>query len=735
MAETVIPESYKPAVGDGIVVHSKCELPEGLYRVIAHSEFYGRSITIKQLPTKENNERYVRRKDLGLHDITQSRLATLIDDGIAAYIGIIDPVHRLRLGNELKGVRSKIYEERLPVLRSMVEPDTLFKLLGKQRSRTLATLARQFTISTKKLLRLFERLLDFGLDCQAAAMTAHDRCGRKARKDYARKQGRPRRHVANGRAPELCGINTDHQTLRAIEVFALTRHREDLTIQGNFRDFKTIHSPQRAHQLVDGTVVREEVPDEQFISYEQFRYHLKKFQSSHQEALNQKIKPIAGIREVRLALGNARERIVAPGYRLIIDSTLADVYLVCSWNRSRIIGRPVVYVVIDASTSTIVGLHVTLHSPSATQAKHALYRALTNKSAWLSRFGLHKYLHLLPAAPLPYELVYDRGELHSLEGEEIRAALGIGAGVPAPFFAEWKAIVERTFKTSNDYLIHWLPGSTHGRQRVRGEHDVRLDAVLTLHEFTQLMLHNVLRWNLRGKIAAKIHPQALIDDTAPSPVGLFDWGLRNLHGSPRYIEVAKATRALLESKPFSVGDRGIFCDNLRWTAPWMQTDYLALAAQRDRAGLLFQHPDAPSAALVQLADEQHFRQVELAAGWPVGDDYFPEDIIDYVVYESDHKNIHAEKTVRFETTLNQASLAVVKDAKRQTKLAHEASPQSKSKQVAEIRSNRADEIAAEKAITVPSRVIPPQAPSVTTRKSPTTQIGNIDLLQFVKTLK
>lgn len=734
MAEAAGGQGPRVAVGEGIFVREDCELPSGMYRVVAHSEIYGGRLTLKSLPSAHPQEKKVRRRNLGLYEISQNRLGELLEGAVAARVGIVEPVHRLRAADQLKGKRKQIYESRAPVLRAMLEPDTLHRLLGEGRSRELGRLAQIFHIDAPSLLRLFDRLLDFGLNWHGAAMTSHDRCGRKAGRDYARKQGRKRRHVANGRAPDLCGINATAQFRQAMEIFALSRYRGDLTLQRNFRNFKATYGFKEVHQLADGTVVREELPQDQFISYEQFRYHVNKFLAAHKADLERQGKPIAGIRDVRPALGDARERLVAPGYRLIIDSTLADVYLVSSWNRSRIIGRPVVYVVIDGATSTIVGLYVTLYAPSATQAKTALFRALTDKSAWLDRFCLRQYAHLFPRAPIPIELVYDRGELHSAEGAAVRAALMIGAGVPAPYMAEWKAIVERSFRTSNENAIHWVPGSTQGRLRERGEKDVRLDAVLTLHEFTQLMLHNVFLWNLRGRITAKMHPQALAENTAPSPVSLFDWGLRNLHGAPRFLEKDQAIHRLIEAKPFDIGDRGIFCENLRWTAPWMQSEVYSLLEHGKRAGLLFQDPDRADAAFVQLGTEQHLRQVDLAAGWPLEKDYFPEDVLDYVVYEGDHRNIHALNTVKFETTLDQASLAVVQGAKRQTRQALQEAPVSKSGRISAIRDNRAAEMAAAQALPVAARpVLPPPSGAALARTS-TTQIGNLDLHQFVQSL-
>lgn len=719
-------------VGEGLCIREGSELPHGIYRVVTCSEVYGGLAMLKQLQSAPSGEPVKRRHDLGLIRTSLSKLYELLESGAIARVSIVEPVHRFSEADKLTGRRKEIYESRADVLKAMLEPDTLHRLLGNDRPRELKRLADILHMETRALRRLFVRLLDFGLDWERAAMTSHDLCGRKPGGNYKRKQGRRRRHVANGRAPELCGINVTDQIRLSMEMFAITSYREDLSIRKNFRTFKANFGPLQTHQLVDGTVIRKEVAENESASYEQFRYHTGKTRATQKALLEYQGKPIASMRDVRPAIGSARERLVAPGYRLIIDSTLADVYLVCSWNRSRIIGRPFVYVVIDGATSTIVGLYVTLYSPSADQAKVALFRALTDKAAWLERFNLHKYAHLFPCAPIPIELVYDRGEVHSEAGATVRAALGIGAGVPAPYIAEWKAIVERSFRTLNESAIHWVPGSTQGRHRERGEGDVRLDAVLTLHEFTKLMLHNVFLWNLRGSIAAKMHPEALADDAAPGPVGLFDWGLRNLHGAPRFLERDQAIHKLISAKPFEIGDRGIFCENLRWTASWMQTEIFSLIANGRHGGYLYQDPDRTDTALVRLTDEQHMREVEIAAGWPVASESFHEDLLDYVVYEGDHRSIHKIRTESVETVLDQASMAVVDAAKRQTKQALQTSTVSKSKRTSDIRENRAAEKAASHAPPVSARTVTPASTAATVTKVSTNQIGNFDLLQLAQ---
>ena len=62
--------------------------------------------------------------------------------------------------------------------------------------------------------------------------------------------------------------------------------------------------------------------------------------------------------KMRALLGSVANTTVLPGDVFEIDSTVADVHLISSLNRRKVIGRPTIYTVVDRATRMIVGLHV-----------------------------------------------------------------------------------------------------------------------------------------------------------------------------------------------------------------------------------------------------------------------------------------------------------------------------------------------------------------------------------------
>lgn len=83
--------------------------------------------------------------------------------------------------------------------------------------------------------------------------------------------------------------------------------------------------------------------------------------------------------ENRAITGTSQMETISPGSRYQIDATIADVYLVSLYNRNWIIGRPVIYVIIDVFSRMITGVYLGLGGPSWTGAMMALANAATEK--------------------------------------------------------------------------------------------------------------------------------------------------------------------------------------------------------------------------------------------------------------------------------------------------------------------------------------------------------------------
>jgi hypothetical protein len=198
----------------------------------------------------------------------------------------------------------------------------------------------------------------------------------------------------------------------------------------------------------------------------------------------------------RPLVGRANQGVMGPCHRYEIDATIADVYLVSKFNRNWIIGRPVVYVVVDVFSRMIVGLYVGLEGPSWGGARQALWNAFSDKIEYCNRFGIQITAEDWPCHHLPQEICADRAEMLGNAAENLPSGLGIDLAFPPPYRPDWKAIVESRFRILNRLTqIKWSPGGVAERIKERGERDYRLDATLNMYEFTKIMVTSVLHYN------------------------------------------------------------------------------------------------------------------------------------------------------------------------------------------------------------------------------------------------
>lgn len=70
--------------------------------------------------------------------------------------------------------------------------------------------------------------------------------------------------------------------------------------------------------------------------------------------------------------------VAGPGHTWAIDSTVGDVYLRSSVNRAWIVGRPIVYIIVDVWSTAVVGFYVCLSGPSWNTAKISLFNAVAD---------------------------------------------------------------------------------------------------------------------------------------------------------------------------------------------------------------------------------------------------------------------------------------------------------------------------------------------------------------------
>src|SRR5450755_1497372 len=267
----------------------------------------------------------------------------------------------------------------------------------------------------------------------------------------------------------------------------------------------------------------------------------------------------------RAALGSLRLRVPGPGFLYEIDATVADVYLVSSFNRRRIIGRPVIYIIIDVFSNLIVGMSVSFEGPSWIGAMLALENMALDKVVFCKEYGFDISEHEWPSHHLPKEILADRGELLSKNSDDLTNSLNIRMSTTAPYRPDWKGCVERHFRLLDDMYCSWMPGRVDDHPR-RGDPDYRLDARMTLHDFRKFLIDCVLEHNTTYRVPEDHLDQAIIEaEIDPYPCNLWEWGINRRSGILNDVTRDEMRLALLPKAEASVTREGISFHNTRYS--------------------------------------------------------------------------------------------------------------------------------------------------------------------------
>lgn len=291
-------------------------------------------------------------------------------------------------------------------------------------------------------------------------------------------------------------------------------------------------------------------------TFRQFHYWYTKFKNGNQETVAKKGQSALDLKE-RAITGKADFGMTGPGYQYQIDATIADIYLVSQFNRKNIIGRPVVYFVVDVFSRMITGMYIGLEGPSWMGMAMALYNAFTDKVNYCHSFGIEITENMWPSHHLPQSILGDRGELEGINGGRIADRLNIRIDNTPPYRGDLKPVVERYFRTMNDTTVHRLPAHVRPDMAQRGGHDYRFDAKLDLRQFTRIMIYSVLTYNKSTLTTFEPSKEMMKAGIDLTPVSLWNWGVNCCSGLLRTADESVCRYALLPEDTCDITRRGI----------------------------------------------------------------------------------------------------------------------------------------------------------------------------------
>lgn len=488
----------------------------------------------------------IRKKTEVIDDLNAKRASLVLEDVFATRAGeanFSEPYVRRR-DNAWKIIRSIVSDE----------PGIFIK---DTRGRLVSAVMAQYGVTHITVYRYLRRYWQRGQTPNALLPDYANSGGRgKERKVSAVKLGRPRLYG------EQEGINVTPEIRNVMRV-AVSRYyagSEKFTLKGAYDEMIRIFFVERRRSIDwDGVI---HAPKEAFVNagfptYTQFEYWFKK----DQDALKVKRSRVgsrAYDKGMRALMSTSAVETWGPGARYQIDATVADVYLVSCFDRSRIIGRPVLYIVIDVFSRMVVGLYVGLEGPSWVGAMMALANTVSDKVDFCKGFGRDIGPDDWPCRHLPSTLLGDRGEIESRYIDELANCFNVNIETAAPYRADWKGVVEQRFRLLPKKFRPYVAGYVAPDSRERGGRDYRLDATLDLKQFTRIIIDCVLHHNNFHEIKDYDRSRGLVADNVPSvPVEMWNWGVANCSGKLRAFPERQVRFRLLPRDEASVTEFGI----------------------------------------------------------------------------------------------------------------------------------------------------------------------------------
>lgn len=434
---------------------------------------------------------------------------------------------------------------------ALMEPDIYYKYI---RRKLIVEASQKKGVSIKTIYEYLKKYWIKGKN-KNALLPSYQNCGNPGKSRIARdiKLGRPRKN------PEVVGEGINI-TENIKKIFEIIRTKYNL----NPKDISVPKAYEKMLQTYFSTEVATPenkvvlVLDKKIPSITQFRYWLEKRNNEDIENFLRKRKGNKKYElESREILGRSDREIIGPGSIYQIDATIADVYLVSRYNKEWIVGRPVIYFIVDVFSRIIAGLYVGLEGPSWVGAMMAMANTMIDKVQYCKEYGINIKPDDWPCRHAPASIYADRGEMISRKAEQMIKLLGISVENEPSQRADLKGIVERKFRTIQGSVIPLMPGAILKDFRKRGAHDYRLDGTLDIEEFTKIIILSVMEHNNSLLSSFERNQDMISDNVIQKPLELWKWGIRNRSGNLNTYPEDLVKLSLMPVDSGKVTERGI----------------------------------------------------------------------------------------------------------------------------------------------------------------------------------
>ncbi|MCC4118624.1 hypothetical protein LLG90_25015 [Aromatoleum toluclasticum] len=276
--------------------------------------------------------------------------------------------------------------------------------------------------------------------------------------------------------------------------------------------------------------------------------------------------------------------IAGPGHAWAIDSTIGDIFLRSSVNRAWLIGRPVVYIVVDIWSTAIVGFYVCLTGPSWATARVSIFNACADPHLVGEVWGYQAVLSLSPTPTICHTLLCDRGEYLSQGHRTTAIKLIPHSSYTPPYRGDLKGVVEVLHRITKDEQFFHLPGAMdYRRQELELRKIDPADCTMTVQNYVQYLYEIFAEYNLTADRRHRVDAHMEAVGVYPSPAGLWAWGHAMGIGYRKYTPADDLITKLLPEATARVRRDGVRYAGCDYTSAEIEQEQWTTIA-RNRSG-------------------------------------------------------------------------------------------------------------------------------------------------------
>ncbi|MGA3599591.1 Mu transposase C-terminal domain-containing protein [Lysinibacillus agricola] len=447
---------------------------------------------------------------------------------------IADPFARAVAEEELTEVQIKKRNADWEIIQTYCLEHMNSLLQKNGREIKIKEIAEELNVTATKVKKILSRYWQRGMNKNAMLPDYANSGGRGKTKNLSHdKVGRPRRVTVNGEYRSGINITEEIKTQFEHAINKYYRKANNYSLKDVYHFI--LHDFYADRYKEDGEIQCRIWEANRIPSYHQFYYWFKKLEDPKKDIEFRKSAKEYELKH-RPILSNSKIETNGPGTRFQIDATIADIYLVSSFDINRIIGRPVVYAIVDVYSRIVTGIYVGLEGPSWLGAMMALDNMVADKVEFCKLYDIDITKEQWPTYHLPEIIIADRGEFEGYAVAGLINNLNIKIENTTAYRGDLKGIVERKFRTMNGKVKQKAPGAIQKEYRERGDRDYRLDATLNLKEFTALIITMMLQHNHKIIDKYPMEKAMITDGIVPTPMNLWNWGIQNRKGRLRTVD-------------------------------------------------------------------------------------------------------------------------------------------------------------------------------------------------------